>query len=57
VLDGRLLVLVADGELDPGTYRVSGRRQIVVLSWDAGKETLVEEARHDVEPALDALAI
>jgi hypothetical protein len=57
VLGERLIVLVADGEMDPETYRVSGARQIVVLSWDDGKETLVEVGRHDVEPALDSLAI
>jgi hypothetical protein len=57
VLGERLVVLVADGEQDPGTHRVSGARQIVVLSWDAGRETLVEEARHDLDLALDALAI
>jgi len=57
VIGERLIVLVADGEEDPETYRVSGARQILVLSWDAEKESLVEKGRHDVEPALDSLAI
>jgi hypothetical protein len=57
VLGGRLVALVADGELDLETYRVTGKRQIVVLEWDPEKDVLVEKERHDIEPALDALAI
>ena len=55
-LAGRLVVLVADGEPEPGTSRVTGKRRILVLEWDGKAEALVEKARHDIEPPLDSLA-
>ena len=57
VMGGRLVALVADGEMDLEQRTVTGKRQIVVLEWDSGKEVLVEKERHDIEPSLDALAI
>ncbi len=57
VLGGRLVALVTDGQEDPETRTVTGKRQIVVLEWDAQEEILVERERHDIEISLDALAI
>jgi hypothetical protein len=58
-LGGTIVALVAvageDGEPVLVDRLVSGRRQVVLLSWKDG--SIAEISRHDVEPSLDGLVI